>query len=246
MASRHVMEIKDISGLDLSSGVNFLTSFSEYLNGLDYINDIIETGVEAATSSVWAMRIKHKRVNTGTASLVNPAFLPVIIASSDAKIRINAISSTSTTVTQAASEADIGSLYANELGIVFTRNDYDECMFTFYYQTVSDSTRCSSTIIAECTDGGFAGVSQRIKNNFIGYSYSGTYTSSFNANRCVIAENDDNKYLIPFFTPYNIFKRVYFAVNKPQTPSSIYTVDGIKFVETGVGDYMSVALLYEE
>jgi hypothetical protein len=132
-----------------------------------------------------------------------------------------------------------------KLALTYTRNDYDECMLTFFFSSDSDKN-CMTSAFMECVGGDFEGLSVTTKGSNLYYSFgqsSGYYTQPL---KLITAVGDENKYLIPAVTPYNIFKRGYIAVNRIQGTNDPYVIGKNKFVECAYNGYQGFAMLYEE
>lgn len=129
-----------------------------------------------------------------------------------------------------------------EFVITISRNDYDECMLTF---SNIAGTKISSIVFAETTNGNFESLGSAKTASGLYYSYNGVNYSS-KATNGIISTGDENKYLIPYFNDYYIFKRGYYAINCHQNTNTVYELGNKKFVEMSMVSNATFALLYEE
>lgn len=239
MALQKIIRFNEV--LDMSS-LTYQTlpaALEEYLKSQDEITDIFDIG--STESTPYGIYMKHKKVNLGSDSLFTASYAINIVSPSTTYLLVNGLGGYTTA--SSTTNYNISSVAFKNLGMIFTINDYEECMLTIY--DISDTNKYITVIYAECVDGSFEGITQKNSIN-IYYTYEQTQTAFFTANATINMLGDTNKYLIPFFTPNDIFKRVYFSVNCPQNVNIPYEINGSRFVETGAGNYCGVAMLYEE
>ena len=247
MAIRKIIKFSDIAEINIGIGREFIKSVCEYLSNSDDMNDILEFeyALSKPYTNTCAMGIKHKRTNTVSQwSLTSNVMVNFHAYMTDGtNLRINGIGNydlTARTLSESTGN-ELSPLAFQNLAMIYSRNDYDECMITFYDKSRTDFY--TSVIYAECCDGTFETLGCS-PNGVLFYTYRNTNFASYVPSASLNLENDTNKYLIPFYTPYNVFKRLYSSINIIQMPNVPYAIGESRFVETGVAGKIGISMLY--
>lgn len=235
MATTISFNVKDVVDISLS-GNDFLDAMADYLKSVQSINNYFKIDTMNDSSGKYSLYLLPKSNQTSGVDVLKVG-ISFVFSGTTTTLYINGAGghASTSTVNYAVT------IEKSRINFKFYFNDYGECMVVA--RDINNFSGVINTVFAETEKGEIEGVTHKNGNSNIYFSYAQNLTGNTSIENLITGYSE--KFLIRLFNSYDVFKRLFFAVNN-MADVSPYELDGKKYVEfDGDNTKIGVAMLYE-